>query len=90
MPAYLVQRTARLLAGAGLELAGSTVLLLGVAYKADVPDTRESTTLRVAATPLTAPGVYQVTVRFTSGALVHDNVVTIVVNAMGRRRVAGR
>jgi UDP-N-acetyl-D-glucosamine dehydrogenase len=55
MPSYLVQRAARLLAGAGLELAGSTVLLLGVAYKAGVPDTRESATLRVAA-GLTALG----------------------------------
>ncbi|WP_410673670.1 nucleotide sugar dehydrogenase [Amycolatopsis sp. cmx-4-68] len=49
MPSYLVQRTARLLNGAGLGLAGSTVLLLGVAYKAGVPDTRESATLRIAA-----------------------------------------
>jgi nucleotide sugar dehydrogenase len=55
MPSYLARRTARLLAGAGLELAGSTVLLLGVAYKAGVPDTRESATLRVAA-ELTALG----------------------------------
>ncbi|MCS7479203.1 nucleotide sugar dehydrogenase [Umezawaea endophytica] len=55
MPSYVVRRTARLLASAGLELPGSTVLLLGVAYKADVPDTRESTTLRIAA-ELTALG----------------------------------
>ena len=47
-------------------------------------------TLRVAATSLTAPGAYQVTLRFTSGTLVHDNVVTIVVNAAARRRAAGR
>jgi UDP-N-acetyl-D-glucosamine dehydrogenase len=57
MPSYLVERTARLLASAGLELPGSTVLLLGVAYKADVPDTRESTTLRIAA-ELTALGAH--------------------------------
>ena len=43
-------------------------------------------TLRVAATAATAPGTYQVTLRFTSGALVHDNVLTVVVSAMGRRR----
>jgi spore germination protein YaaH len=43
-------------------------------------------TLRIAATALTAPGTYQVTLRFTSGNLVHDNVLTIVVNAAGRRR----
>lgn len=47
-------------------------------------------TLRVAATALTAPGAYQVTLRFTSGTLVHDDVVTIVVNAMTRRRAARR
>jgi spore germination protein len=45
-------------------------------------------TLRVAATAATAPGAYQVTLRFTSGTLVHDNVLTIVVDAMGRRRAA--
>ena len=47
-------------------------------------------TLRVAATAATAPGVYQVTLRFTSGTLVHDDVLTIVVNAaaVGRRRAA--
>jgi spore germination protein YaaH len=47
-------------------------------------------TLRVAPTALTAPGTYQITLRFTSGSLVHDNVLTIVVNATGRRRAAGR
>jgi spore germination protein YaaH len=47
-------------------------------------------TLRVAATSLTTPGVYQVALRFTSGTLVHDNVLTIVVNAAGRHRAAGR
>ncbi|MBW4718454.1 nucleotide sugar dehydrogenase [Saccharothrix obliqua] len=48
MPAYLVDRVARLLAEDGRPLAGSTVLLLGVSYKADVPDTRESAAIRVA------------------------------------------
>ncbi|MEU4523811.1 nucleotide sugar dehydrogenase [Amycolatopsis sp. NPDC024027] len=57
MPSYLVERTTRLLTDAGLGLAGSTVLLLGVAYKAGVPDTRESATLRVAA-ELTALGAH--------------------------------
>jgi len=44
--------------------------------------------LRVAATATTAPGVYQVTLRFTSGALVHDSLVTIVVTRVERRRAA--
>lgn len=47
-------------------------------------------TLRIAPTSHTAPGAYQVTLRFTSGALVHDNVLTVVVDAMSRRRAAGR
>jgi len=47
-------------------------------------------TLRVAATSLTAAGVYQVALRFTSGTLVHDSVLTIIVNQAGRRRAAGR
>jgi spore germination protein len=46
--------------------------------------------LRVAATSLTAPGTYQVALRFTSGTLVHDTVLTIVVNVASRHRAAGR
>ncbi|MFC5057262.1 nucleotide sugar dehydrogenase [Saccharothrix xinjiangensis] len=49
MPDYVVARTGRLLAGAGKGIAGARVLLLGVTYKADVPDTRESAALRIAA-----------------------------------------
>ncbi|MEV0678917.1 nucleotide sugar dehydrogenase [Actinosynnema sp. NPDC050436] len=55
MPGYLVDRVARLLAGDGRPVAGARVLLLGVTYKADVPDTRESAALRIAA-GLTALG----------------------------------
>ncbi|WP_433259863.1 nucleotide sugar dehydrogenase [Actinosynnema sp. CS-041913] len=55
MPGYLVDRVARLLAGDGIPVAGAKVLLLGVTYKADVPDIRESAALRVAA-GLTALG----------------------------------
>lgn len=47
-------------------------------------------TLHVAATTATAPGAYQVTLHFTSGTVVHDNVLTIVVDAMTRRRAATR
>lgn len=44
--------------------------------------------LRVAAPAFTTPGTYQVTLRFTSGSLVHDALVTIVVNGQVRRRAA--
>ncbi|WP_309110866.1 nucleotide sugar dehydrogenase [Saccharothrix sp.] len=55
MPGYVAQRVVRLLAEEGKPVAGARVLLLGVAYKADVPDTRESAAVRVAA-ELTALG----------------------------------
>ncbi|MCX2729650.1 nucleotide sugar dehydrogenase [Saccharopolyspora sp. NFXS83] len=42
MPSHVVLRAAELLAERGAALAGSRVLLLGVAYKPDVADTRES------------------------------------------------
>lgn len=42
MPAYVVKRCGEALASAGRTLQGSRVLLLGVAYKANVDDDRES------------------------------------------------
>ncbi|RSM57235.1 nucleotide sugar dehydrogenase [Amycolatopsis sp. WAC 01376] len=48
MPEHVVQRVTRLLAEHGKPLRGAKVLLLGVAYKADVPDTRESAAIRIA------------------------------------------
>ncbi|MFF4159201.1 nucleotide sugar dehydrogenase [Streptomyces sp. NPDC001678] len=42
MPAYVVERAGRMLARAGGELAGAQVLVLGVTYKADISDQRES------------------------------------------------
>lgn len=42
MPAYVVRRAAELLNAARLPLNGSRVLLLGVTYKADIADQRES------------------------------------------------
>jgi len=47
MPAYVVQATERALERAGIALAGAKVLVLGVAYKRDVDDLRESPSLRV-------------------------------------------
>lgn len=48
MPSYVIERVTRLLAEYGKPLRGAKVLLLGVAYKADVPDTRESAAIRIA------------------------------------------
>ena len=47
MPAYVVQATERALGREGVPLAGAQVLVLGVAYKRDVDDLRESPSLRV-------------------------------------------
>jgi UDP-N-acetyl-D-glucosamine dehydrogenase len=41
-PRYVVQRTAEALAACGKSLAGANVLVLGVAYKPDIDDARES------------------------------------------------
>ena len=48
MPAYVVDRIAGLLSRDGVALAGSTVLLLGVSYKRDIADDRESPAADVA------------------------------------------
>ncbi|HOI82356.1 MAG TPA: nucleotide sugar dehydrogenase [Synergistales bacterium] len=47
MPAYVVRRLQDLLNERGKPLKGSRVLLLGVAYKGDIEDLRESPALRV-------------------------------------------
>jgi UDP-N-acetyl-D-glucosamine dehydrogenase len=47
MPAYVVQSTARALERNGVTLCGAKVLVLGVAYKRDVDDLRESPSLIV-------------------------------------------
>jgi UDP-N-acetyl-D-glucosamine dehydrogenase len=48
MPEYVVRRAAEALNAAQKPVRGSRVLLLGVAYKRDVPDVRESPAIRVA------------------------------------------
>ena len=48
MPAYVVDRLSKLLNERGLPLKGSKVLMLGVAYKRDVGDVRESPALDIA------------------------------------------
>ena len=47
MPAYVVQATARALKRNGQTLAGAKVLVLGLAYKRDVDDLRESPALTI-------------------------------------------
>ncbi|WP_055497901.1 nucleotide sugar dehydrogenase [Streptomyces albus] len=48
MPRHVVQRAADLLAGEGKPMRGARVLLLGVTYKPDIADTRESPAFAVA------------------------------------------
>ncbi len=47
MPAYVVQKVTDALNEDGLPVKGSRILLLGMAYKADVHDTRESPSLEI-------------------------------------------
>ena len=47
MPAYVVQTAARAMERNGVRLRGSKVLVLGVAYKRDVDDLRESPSLTI-------------------------------------------
>ncbi len=42
MPRYVVERTVAALRGRGVEIRGSRVLILGLAYKPDIDDVRES------------------------------------------------
>jgi len=48
MPAYVVERIRRGLAARGRDLTAATVLLLGVTYKPDISDQRESPAIEVA------------------------------------------
>ena len=48
MPAYVVSQLQDLLNADGLSLNGASVLLVGVAYKADISDTRESPSYAIA------------------------------------------
>lgn len=47
MPTYVVERTARALNRFGKAVKGSKILIVGVAYKRDVTDTRESPALEI-------------------------------------------
>ena len=47
MPYFVVQKAERILGLQGKSLRGSKILALGVAYKADLPDIRESPALKV-------------------------------------------
>lgn len=47
MPHYVVQRTVEALADRGKKIKGAKVLVLGVAYKSDIDDVRESPAVKV-------------------------------------------
>lgn len=47
MPAYAVQLTESTLKSIGLQLKGAKIVVLGLAYKPDVPDTRKSPALEI-------------------------------------------
>ncbi len=47
MPAFVVERSGRILNHAGIPLKGSKILILGVAYKQDIDDYRESPALKI-------------------------------------------
>jgi len=49
MPDWVVERTAQALAQRGGRLAGARILVLGLAYKADIDDVRESPSLQLIA-----------------------------------------
>jgi UDP-N-acetyl-D-glucosamine dehydrogenase len=56
MPEWVIDRTERALLARGTPLAGARVLVLGLAYKADIDDARESPSLQLLA-GLAARGV---------------------------------
>jgi UDP-N-acetyl-D-glucosamine dehydrogenase len=47
MPRYVVDRTAEAVNRAGKSIAGATVVILGLSYKADIDDDRESPSLEI-------------------------------------------
>lgn len=49
MPSYVTQQIAEVLSGYGKAVKGSKTLMLGVAFKRDIADTRESAAVKVAA-----------------------------------------
>jgi UDP-N-acetyl-D-glucosamine dehydrogenase len=47
MPSYVVEKTAKALNDRGVAVKGAQILILGIAYKKDVDDQRESPALKI-------------------------------------------
>lgn len=66
MPHFVKEKLVRVLGEAGKALCGSTILVVGAAYKRDVPDARESPALKL----------MQILKREGAGVLYHDPYVS--------------
>ena len=73
MGRFVAQKTAKLLAGAGVELRGARVAILGLAFKPDVPDARNSQ----------VPGFARELQSFGPRCLCHDPLVAHDVDEEG-------
>jgi UDP-N-acetyl-D-glucosamine dehydrogenase len=80
MPAYVMGRLKEALATRGKELRGAAILIIGVAYKPDVSDTRES------------PGLHLMSMLEEAGAEVgfHDPYVPVIPQTRDHPQLAGR
>ncbi len=79
MPYFVVEKTARILGLRGKSLRGSRVLVLGLAYKRDLPDARESPALKV----------IQLLLREGSQVLYHDPLIPRVTLAGSQGDASG-
>ncbi len=80
MPHHVVERLAAALDGRGRTVSGATVLVLGLAYKRNIDDTRESPSLRL---------IRLVEAR-GARALYHDPLVPVLPPTREHPELAGR
>lgn len=73
MPEYVVQRMGELLNQRGRSIKGAKLLLLGVAYKADIDDARQSPTLRIIELLAKQGAVVQVHDPYVKSCIVDGN-----------------